>query len=37
VGGLIEEIVMSPTIARDWSADVAVAAREGGPDAASEG
>jgi len=29
---VIEEIVMSPTIARDWSADVAVAAREGGPD-----
>ena len=31
---VIEEIVMSPTIARDWSADVAVAAREGGPDEA---
>jgi hypothetical protein len=31
---VIEEIVMSPTIARDWSVDVAVAAREGGPDAA---
>ena len=28
---VIEEIVMSPTIARDWSVDVAVAAREGGP------
>ena len=34
---VIEEIVMSPTIGRDWSVDVAVAAREGGPDAASEG
>src|SRR5262245_44950938 len=32
---VIEEIVMSPTIARDWSADVAVAAREGGPDGAA--
>jgi NADP-dependent 3-hydroxy acid dehydrogenase YdfG len=32
---VIEEIVMSPTIARDWSADVAVAAREGAPDGAS--
>ena len=31
---VIEEIVMSPTVARDWSVDVAVAAREGGPDAA---
>jgi NAD(P)-dependent dehydrogenase (short-subunit alcohol dehydrogenase family) len=29
---VIEEIVMSPTIARDWSVDVAVAAREGGPE-----
>ena len=29
---VIEEIVMSPTVARDWSVDVAVAAREGGPD-----
>src|SRR6185503_19589838 len=32
---VIEEIVMSPTIARDWSVDVAVAAREGGPEGAS--
>jgi NADP-dependent 3-hydroxy acid dehydrogenase YdfG len=31
---VIEEIVMSPTVARDWSVDVAVAAREGGPDGA---
>jgi NADP-dependent 3-hydroxy acid dehydrogenase YdfG len=28
---VIEEIVMSPTIARDFSVDIAVAAREGGP------
>jgi hypothetical protein len=26
---------MSPTIARDWSVDVAVAAKEGGPDSGS--
>jgi len=32
---VIEEIVMSPTVARDWSVDVAVAAREGGPDGGS--